>query len=169
MHDFDPGMLRTHMKSIDVSWNIANHSVWVYQTFNTGSFRRASNSQNHWLLFQKISFGNRDITAIESRCDNCPGIRRDLFLQGCSSHCQHFQNYDIQVHSGGLRWKFPDWSEGLLRLEKITIFAKEPTEQFKSLMILLQILKHLHFKVCLYNSSKISQVSAVLFNLVDYL
>ena len=125
-----------------------------------------------------LKLGVKKINTIEyagllpASCDDGPGIRSVLFLQGCSFNCPHCQNYAIQVHGAGTVIEISSLVEKIVKVcrnKKITISGGEPLEQFDSLVILLQTLKQLHFNVCLYTGFELNRVPAVLFTLVDYL
>ena len=84
-------------------------------------------------------------------CDDGPGIRSVLFLQGCSRNCKGCHNAGIKEHGKG---KMVSIEELMVFIEshccnkKITISGGEPLEQANSLEILIHRLKGKGYNVC---------------------
>ena len=98
---------------------------------------------------------------VESSCDDGPGIRSVLFLQGCSKNCAGCQNVQIKEHGKG---RMIEVTELVKQIEKnsynkkITISGGEPLEQLESLLELVEILKKEKFNICVYTGWKLEFV-----------
>ena len=90
---------------------------------------------------------------LESSCDDGPGVRSVLFLQGCSKDCQGCHNSGIKEHGKGTKLeidKLMDFIESKCCNRKITISGGEPLEQMESLSVLLEKLKEEGYNICVY-------------------
>ena len=109
---------------------------------------------------------------VESSCDDGPGIRSVLFLQGCSKNCAGCQNVQIKEHGKG---RMIEVTELVKQIEKnsynkkITISGGEPLEQLESLLELVEILKNEKFNICVYTGWKLEFVPDSLIKNIDFL
>lgn len=109
---------------------------------------------------------------IESSCDDGPGIRSVLFLQGCSKDCQGCHNSAIKEHGKGTRLEIEmlvDFIESKCCNGKITISGGEPLEQMESLAVLLRKLKEKGYDICVYTGWELEKVPKKILGLVDYI
>lgn len=109
---------------------------------------------------------------VKSSCDDGPGIRSVLFLQGCSRNCKGCHNSSIREHGKGKLIEI----ETLVRYlkenccnKKITISGGEPLEQEKSLIVLIRRLKDEGYNICVYTGYDLENVPRQIFNYVDYI
>ena len=89
----------------------------------------------------------------QNSCDDGPGIRDVLFLQGCRKNCPGCQNKSQQFHGNGV-WKdideLVDEIADKCKNKKITISGGEPLEQKEALCILGNNLKKRGFQKILF-------------------
>lgn len=108
----------------------------------------------------------------ESSCDDGPGIRSVLFLQGCSKNCKECHNAEIKEHGKGRMLSIDElimFIESKCCNRKITISGGEPLEQLDSLEILLRKLKVKGYNICVYTGWEIESVPRSILKLVDYI
>lgn len=109
---------------------------------------------------------------LESSCDDGPGVRSVLFLQGCSKDCQGCHNSGIKEHGKGTKLeidKLMDFIESKCCNRKITISGGEPLEQMESLSVLLEKLKEEGYNICVYTGWELEKVPDKVLGLVDYI
>lgn len=109
---------------------------------------------------------------IEASCDDGPGIRTVLFLQGCSKNCKSCHNAKINKRGQGTFLTISVLMELLKQKccnKKITISGGEPLEQYDSLIPFLYELKSQGYNICLYTGWELHEVPIEIFNLVNYL
>ena len=109
---------------------------------------------------------------IESSCDDGPGVRSVLFLQGCTRNCKNCQNKKIKEHGKGKTMIISDTVELIkskCRNKKITISGGEPMEQKESLIELVRILKNEEFNVCVYTGWQLEMIPRYLINMLDFI
>lgn len=109
---------------------------------------------------------------IENSCDDGPGIRSVLFLQGCSKNCAECHNAKLREHGKGKIFEI----ENLLHIinkkccnKKITISGGEPLEQQESLLILLKRLREQEYNICVYTGWELDKIPAEIIGYLDYL
>ncbi|MCX4376350.1 MAG: 4Fe-4S single cluster domain-containing protein [Lachnospiraceae bacterium] len=105
-------------------------------------------------------------------CDDGPGIRSVLFLQGCSRNCKGCHNAGIKEHGKGTLVPIEElmlFIESHCGNKKITISGGEPLEQANSLEILIHRLKGKGYNVCVYTGWEIERVPENILRLVDYI
>lgn len=109
---------------------------------------------------------------IESSCDDGPGIRSVLFLQGCGKNCPGCHNKQIQEHGRGEMISV----ENLVTFiddnccnKRITISGGEPLEQIEGLHALLKKLKAKGYEICVYTGWELNQVPAKIMDCLDYI
>lgn len=108
----------------------------------------------------------------ESSCDDGPGIRSVLFLQGCSKNCKECHNAGIKEHGKGTMVSIDElimFIESQCCNRKITISGGEPLEQMDSLEILIRKLKVKGYNICVYTGWEIERVPRSILKLVDYI
>lgn len=108
---------------------------------------------------------------IESSCDDGPGIRSVLFLQGCRKNCKGCHNKGIRKHGKGTMVDIEELI-GFINKNccnrKLTISGGEPLEQMESLETLLRGLKKNNYDICLYTGWELRDVPDKILELVDY-
>lgn len=105
-------------------------------------------------------------------CDDGPGIRTVLFLQGCSLKCPGCHNEKIQEREGGYLMDLNQVYTEIIKKchnKRLTISGGEPLEQWDSLKELLICLKKDGFDLCVYTGWQYEQVPHELFELLNYL
>lgn len=108
----------------------------------------------------------------KSSCDDGPGIRSVLFLQGCSMNCPGCHNRDIQKRGNGSLMSIKEvisFIEERCHNKRITISGGEPLEQWEVLEKLLICLKEKHFDICLYTGWNFEKVPKNVFKLSNYI
>lgn len=108
----------------------------------------------------------------QSSCDDGPGMRSVLFLQGCSMHCPGCQNSCTHNSRNGQYFSIEELVAFIIencRNKKITISGGEPLEQFSSLFVLIKTLYSYGFDICLYTGWDYEKVPSVLHNYLKYL
>ena len=108
----------------------------------------------------------------ENSCDDGPGVRSVLFLQGCTKNCIGCHNYKIREHGKGTRVKIDDlinYIDLYCCNKKITISGGEPLEQMDSLIILLSKLKKRGYNICMYTGWELNMVPHKIIILLDYI
>lgn len=107
-----------------------------------------------------------------SSCDDGPGMRSVLFLQGCSKNCEGCHNSKIKEHGKGISTEV----ETLLQRidahccnKKITISGGEPLEQEQSLLVLLRRLKEKGYNTCIYTGWELEKVPKKILDYADYI
>lgn len=108
----------------------------------------------------------------ESSCDDGPGMRSVLFLQGCNKNCKECHNAGIKEHGKGTMVSIDElvmFIESQCCNKKITISGGEPLEQMDSLEILIRKLKVKGYNVCVYTGWEIESVPRSILKLVDYI
>lgn len=105
-------------------------------------------------------------------CDDGPGMRSVLFLQGCSMNCKGCQNAGIREHGKGAMIPVDElvmFIEAQCCNRKITISGGEPLEQMDSLETLIRQLKAKNYDICLYTGWEIERVPARILGCLDYI
>lgn len=108
----------------------------------------------------------------ESSCDDGPGMRSVLFLQGCSKNCKECHNAGIKEHGKGTMVSIDElimFIESQCCNKKITISGGEPLEQIDSLEILIKKLKVKGYNICVYTGWEIERVPRSILKFVDYI
>lgn len=109
---------------------------------------------------------------IESSCDDGPGVRSVLFLQGCSKNCYKCHNANIKEHGKGKTMSICDlvsFIDSKCCNKKITISGGEPLEQLESLCILVKILKEKGYNICIYTGWDLGNIPQQIFLFIDYI
>lgn len=109
---------------------------------------------------------------IDSSCDDGPGIRSVLFLQGCGKNCPGCHNRQIQEHGKGTMViidKLIEFIDQRCCNKKLTISGGEPMEQMKNLIILIEKLKSKGYEVCIYTGWDYERVPNRIIDKVDYI
>lgn len=108
----------------------------------------------------------------ENSCDDGPGVRSVLFLQGCSKNCKGCHNAGIKEHGKGTMISIDElfmFIESHCCNKKITISGGEPLEQLDSLEILIRKLRAKGYNVCVYTGWEMEKVPLNILELVDYI
>ena len=109
---------------------------------------------------------------IEESCDDGPGFRSVLFLQGCGKNCPKCHNAGIKEHGAGTLIelsKLVEYIDEKCCNKKITISGGEPLEQKDSLFLLIRLLKERDYNVCVYTGWEYERIPEELWNLADYI
>lgn len=105
-------------------------------------------------------------------CDDGPGIRSVLFLQGCHKNCPGCFNQKTHDREGGRSCTVEEAADFVIRNcpnRKLTISGGEPLEQMEGLMALLDLLHADHFDLCLYTGRELPEVPEQVLQKVHYL
>jgi anaerobic ribonucleoside-triphosphate reductase activating protein len=109
---------------------------------------------------------------VDSSCDDGPGVRSVLFLQGCGKNCKGCHNRQIQEHGKGTLMNI----NNLIRFieekccnKRITISGGEPLEQLEGLKILVNKLKEKGYEVCIYTGWELDSIPSCILNKVDFI
>lgn len=108
---------------------------------------------------------------VKSSCDDGPGIRSVLFLQGCSRNCEGCHNSSIREHGKGKLVEIETLIQYLKENccnKKITISGGEPLEQEKSLIVLIKRLKAEGYNICVYTGYDLENIPKQIFDYVNY-
>ena len=108
----------------------------------------------------------------QESCDDGPGIRSVLFLQGCGKNCPGCQNKQQQVHGDGIWWDIEELVKFITaqcKNKKITISGGEPLEQKEALCVLGNILKMNGFNICVYTGWEWTQIPEEVFQFADFI
>ena len=98
---------------------------------------------------------------IDSSCDDGPGIRSVLFLQGCKKNCKGCHNRQIQEHGKGTMISIDKLIAFIDREccnKRITISGGEPLEQLDSLIHLIDKLKKKGYEIASYSGYTFEQL-----------
>lgn len=109
---------------------------------------------------------------IDSSCDDGPGVRSVLFLQGCRKNCKGCHNHQIQEHGKGTMMnidKLIDFIDRKCCNKRITISGGEPLEQLDSLLVLVDKLKNKGYEVCVYTGWELNFVPEILLKMIDFI
>ena len=109
---------------------------------------------------------------LQSSCDDGPGMRSVLFLQGCSKNCIGCQNKKIKEHGKGTMVNVNALIEAIdseCPNKKITISGGEPLEQMDSLLNLVKKLKKKGYNICVYTGWDLESVPSKIFEFIDYI
>lgn len=109
---------------------------------------------------------------IKTSCDDGPGIRTVLFLQGCSKKCRDCHNIAINKKGEGTLVVVEELVEMITnqcKNRKLTISGGEPLEQLSPLLHLLSELKQRNFNLCIYTGWELEQVPPEVLALLDYI
>lgn len=109
---------------------------------------------------------------IRTSCDDGPGIRSVLFLQGCSRGCPDCHNASISRKGEGTLISVEELVEMITeqcKNRKLTISGGEPLEQLPTLLLLLTELKKRNFNLCLYTGWNLEQVPHAVLVLLNYI
>lgn len=109
---------------------------------------------------------------IENSCDDGPGIRSVLFLQGCGKNCDECHNVQIKEHGKGKLLEIDNllgFIEKKCCNRKITISGGEPLEQQESLLYLLQRLREQGYNICVYTGWELEKIPHEILGYIDYL
>ena len=109
---------------------------------------------------------------IDSSCDDGPGVRSVLFLQGCRKNCKGCHNHQIQKHGKGTMMNIANLIEFIDKKccnKRITISGGEPLEQLESLEILVEKLKDAGYEICVYTGWELQFVPKSLLRKIDFI
>ncbi|MDY5982750.1 MAG: 4Fe-4S cluster-binding domain-containing protein [Anaeroplasma sp.] len=99
-----------------------------------------------------------------------PGIRTDLFLQGCDIHCPGCQNESTWDIRNGIEIEIDDLVQELksnMKNNKLTITGGEPLYQKEALIVLINKLEG--FDIALYTGHQESDVPEEIKSKIKYL
>lgn len=109
---------------------------------------------------------------LESSCDDGPGIRSVLFLQGCRKNCKGCHNVRIREHGKGTMIGIEELITFIRTNccnKKITISGGEPLEQMASLEALLKELRKENYDICIYTGWELGDIPDRILGLTDYI
>jgi anaerobic ribonucleoside-triphosphate reductase-activating protein len=109
---------------------------------------------------------------LRESCDDGPGIRSVLFLQGCKMNCPGCHNQQLREKGGGTMLEIGELENFIMNKchnKKVTISGGEPLEQWDSLKQLVKILKEKNFNICIYTGWDKEDIPDDVFLLADYL
>lgn len=109
---------------------------------------------------------------LDSSCDDGPGVRSVLFLQGCRKNCKGCHNQQIQEHGKGTMVNIDnliDFIDSKCCNKRITISGGEPLEQLESLDVFVDELKKKGYEVCIYTGWDLKCVPKSLLNKIDFI
>lgn len=109
---------------------------------------------------------------IDSSCDDGPGVRSVLFLQGCGKNCPGCHNNKILEHGKGTMMEIDELVKFIDRKccnKRLTISGGEPLEQLASLEVLINKLKNKGYEICVYTGWEFDLIPKTILNMVDYL
>lgn len=109
---------------------------------------------------------------IDSSCDDGPGVRSVLFLQGCRKNCKGCHNHQIQKQGKGTMMNIVNLIEFIDKKccnKRITISGGEPLEQLESLEILVEKLKDAGYEICVYTGWELQFVPKSLLRKIDFI
>lgn len=109
---------------------------------------------------------------LESSCDDGPGIRSVLFLQGCRKNCKGCHNRRIREHGKGTMMNIEELVKFIEKNccnKKITISGGEPLEQMDSLELLLKELRKEKYDICIYTGWELEDIPDRILGLADYI
>lgn len=108
----------------------------------------------------------------KTSCDDGPGIRSVLFLQGCRMNCPGCHNKEAQKKGEGVLMDVDEVAELVVQKchnKRITISGGEPLEQWDALRDLLDILNSKGFDICVYTGWSMDRIPKDVFLLADYI
>lgn len=106
----------------------------------------------------------------KTSCDDGPGNRSVLFLQGCSMKCPGCHNPQSHKKGEGIMLEISEVEKNVIRNchnKKLTISGGEPLEQWGSLKELVKSLKQKEFDICIYSGWDKERIPEDVFELVD--
>lgn len=109
---------------------------------------------------------------LDSSCDDGPGMRSVLFLQGCMKNCIGCQNHRIREHGRGTWFEIDAlvaYIESRCCNRRITISGGEPLEQLSGLIVLLEELRKRNYEICVYTGWELKMVPKEVLALTDYI
>ncbi|GFI22466.1 anaerobic ribonucleoside-triphosphate reductase-activating protein [Lachnospiraceae bacterium] len=109
---------------------------------------------------------------LENSCDDGPGIRSVLFLQGCSKNCKECHNAAIKEHGKGVMIEIEQLIKYIDKKccnKKITISGGEPLEQLENLVTLVECLQSKGYNICLYTGWEFEKVPKRLLKFLNYI
>lgn len=125
-------------------------------------------ASNLSIKFLQIEFAGITRTS----CDDGPGIRSVLFLQGCSKGCPDCHNAAISRKGEGNLIsveKLVELVTEQCKNRKLTISGGEPLEQITALIAILRELKKRKFDLCVYTGWELEQVPREVLLLLNHI
>lgn len=104
-------------------------------------------------------------------CDDGPGIRSVLFLQGCSMNCAGCHNKIAQKKGKGELRDVAEIADSIIHQchnKRLTISGGEPLEQWEALKELILILSNRDFDICIYTGWNKDKIPDEVFQMVNY-
>lgn len=104
-------------------------------------------------------------------CDDGPGIRSVLFLQGCSMNCAGCHNKIAQRKGDGVLRDVDEIADIIVRKcnnKRLTISGGEPLEQWGALKELIAALVDRGFDICIYTGWDKDKIPEEVFQMVNY-
>ncbi len=107
----------------------------------------------------------------KTSCDDGPGMRSVLFLQGCSMNCAGCHNKIAQKKGNGELWDVAEIADSIIQQchnKRLTISGGEPLEQWQELKELIAMLAERNFDICIYTGWNKEEVPDEVFQMVNY-
>lgn len=153
---------------------------YLKKTSLKSSLNKANKRVGNTRIFssQASESGNKNSYSLEcagwrqNSCDDGPGVRSVLFLQGCSMKCPGCHNHKLQPKGLGFRRSVIDIAQDILQQcknKRITISGGEPLEQLTGLIELIKILHQEKFDICIYTGWERHEVPQEVIEHISYL
>lgn len=107
----------------------------------------------------------------KTSCDDGPGVRSVLFLQGCSMNCAGCHNKSAQKKGDGELEDVAEIADSIIQKchnKRLTISGGEPLEQWEALKELIAMLADRDFDICIYTGWNKDKVPDEVFQMVNY-
>lgn len=107
----------------------------------------------------------------KTSCDDGPGMRSVLFLQGCSMNCVGCHNKIAQKKGNGEWRDVAEIADSIIRKchnKRLTISGGEPLEQWEALRELITMLADRDFDICIYTGWNMDKIPDEVFQMVNY-
>lgn len=104
-------------------------------------------------------------------CDDGPGMRSVLFLQGCSMDCEGCHNKIAQKRGNGELRDVVEIADSIIQKchnKRLTISGGEPLEQWEALKELVTMLADRGFDICIYTGWSKDKIPDEVFQMVNY-
>lgn len=107
----------------------------------------------------------------KTSCDDGPGMRSVLFLQGCSMNCAGCHNKIAQKKGDGELRDVVEVADSIIQKchnRRLTISGGEPLEQWEALKELITMLSDSDFDICIYTGWSMDRIPKEVFQMVNY-
>lgn len=107
----------------------------------------------------------------KTSCDDGPGMRSVLFLQGCSMNCVGCHNKIAPKKGSGELRGVAEIADSIIQKchnKRLTISGGEPLEQWDALKELITMLTDRDFDICIYTGWNMDKIPDEVFQMVNY-